>query len=337
MSVPLPAAAASAPSLASLPPELLSTIFSLSPPSPPPLPTSLDPHDDHPAAAAPLRLHPSAVAISRALVPFARANAYACVTVRGRRRCALLGERLREGEGQGEGEGRGGLVRVLEVLDDDDTDNSDGSEPDSPDDDLERAIVATLDAVPQLEHLVVACTASSSSAPSSPPLRRALLSPAALSSRPFCGAQAARLSVVSCPAAPLCVADLARGVRGAGEGLREVEVVGRMALKRAGAGAGAAAAAAGGGEEGGGRTEGEAGGEGVRRVVLEVEPHAQGASLASLSRLLTSVPRCGRRVEFVLTPAADTQASAASSMPFPPWRTSRSGASPPTPPLPSLP
>ncbi|TNY21346.1 hypothetical protein DMC30DRAFT_395119 [Rhodotorula diobovata] len=49
-----------------------------------------------------------------------------------------------------------------------------------------------------------------------------------------------------------------------------------MALKRAGAGAGAAAAAAGGGEEGGGRTEGEAGGEGVRRVVLEVEPHAQG-------------------------------------------------------------
>ena len=270
---------AAPPSLDTLPPELLGTIFSLSPTLRPPTPPALDPYA-HAQPDAPLALDPACVAVSRALLPAARASAYACATVRGARSLEKLERTVTAADSRG-GARLGALVRVLEVVDG--RAASPTAEHASPDLSaaanlaLERTARATLDALGGLEHLVVAC-------PGAPALQRALLSRAALSAGPFAASaspageahdEGVRLSVLSGGARPVCVADLDEGVRGAGPRLRAVEVVGRMGLKR------------GEGERALGLERaqelGLQGGQGVERVVMEVEGHAQGASSSSSS------------------------------------------------------
>ncbi|GAA5934170.1 hypothetical protein JCM3775_006925 [Rhodotorula graminis] len=283
------------PSLDTLPPELLSTIFALSPRLPPPAPSSLDPYA-HLAPAAPLRLDPTCTAIARALVPAARANAYQCATVRGAASLAKLERTVGDGD---RAQQLGALVRVLEVVDARPAGAGTRSDP-ADERALKRTARATLDALPALEHLVVACPAPGSAA-----LQRALLSREALSAGAFSSSSSAaaadgggvRLTVLSGAARPVCVADLDEGVRGAGPGLRAVEVFGRMGLKRA---------------EGDVRDEGREGregGRGVKRVVMEVEGHAQGLSafldgLPALSHLsLRSFSADAAAALSALTPA----------------------------------
>ncbi|GAA6053527.1 hypothetical protein JCM3770_000310 [Rhodotorula araucariae] len=263
-------------SLDTLPPELLASIFSLSstrhgspavPLAPAPLSAAF------PDPCEPLRLSPTAVPISRALVPFARANAYQRLTVHGPAALAALGAVLAERDGLA------ALVRTVEVRDSARGERGRGV-------DIERVKVA-FDALCALETLVLALATS-------PALLAAVLSPAVLASaRAFGLHKGVGLVVHSASTAPVYVPVLA-GVLHA-QGVCELRVTGRMGVKlgpgedraRMDEALRVAAAALAGERDAATRS-------GVERVVLEVEPHATGLStfLDALPRLTHLSLRC---------------------------------------------
>ncbi|GAA6043537.1 hypothetical protein JCM8097_001210 [Rhodosporidiobolus ruineniae] len=227
-------------SLTSLPPELLASIFL--PRLSCPCSTSFNPADD------PLRLPPQSIAISRALLPFARANAYDSITVAGDRALALLGEMLREKPELGE------LVRRVEVKEK----SARWTRPTPAGEDvemeewtperLEDGAVAALDALTALEEVVVDRAAPEE-----------LLTLPLLSSGAFAGPPRVKLIIVGDE--PVSFAALRYVSRATGVG--EVEVRGKMRMKVEGVE---------GMFEGFERLEGE----GVERLTMESEPHATG-------------------------------------------------------------
>ncbi|BGP44946.1 hypothetical protein JCM10450v2_000761 [Rhodotorula kratochvilovae] len=255
-------------SLDTLPAELLASIFSLSPRAPlPPFPAPDYPSPSPADPAAPLRLAPSAVPISRALLPFARANAYQRLTVRGGAALAHLGEVLVAREGLG------ALVRAVEVVD--------PARQVGLDAEMDPVrVAAALRALPALETLSLAL-------PASPALLAALLRAAA---RALAPGQGVSLVVHSTRAAPVYVPMLGGVLRA--RGVRELVVRGRMGVKLRPEDEGMMEALRGAAAEVDERKAEEA--SGVERVEMEVEPHATGLStfLDALPRLTHLSVRC---------------------------------------------